>query len=774
MQLLPPPPGKLTDALLHRNAEDLKSIARRWMGSEAGKARKGQALELIAQFFQSPEAVAALVDRLQPFVRAALGLLKERGGVAPAEELEGELAALGVPLPDKDLLRRHAGLYHVSQSGGILGEMAAEGLLGLEFADRWSGSNRVYLSPYHGRHLTAFTDPRLLEPVTPVSPKPLDLTPVPGEHAGRYRRPAEVALRFAGLVGALQSLEKIPIKTDSFPPKPFFTRLAKLTGLDRAAAEEPDLALVDATVFYFQVLEGAGLVSATEDLREGRLTPAGAELVTRPYPEQAALWTAGYRSAAGWSEDRKAASGTAFAEYVDNYRKMRAALLTALGALPEPGAWYEIGAFAEALYARLEGRVGLGFTPQFYAPWNATEAVVTAARARWEQERRKTWERLELPWLFQVFHGPLYHLGLVELAAESGAPGLNRFRLTALGRSVLSGRFSPATAPGHPTEPATEPAWIVQANFEVLAYLDRAAPTQIAFLSRVAERQPGSGAVAIWKLTRDSVYQALEAGVPLPDLLETLERNASQPVPDGVRRTLQDWAGRRERLRVYRNVSILEFADQPSRDAALAAGEVPGEPLGDRYVRVSGLQQQTRAARGAAGAIDYLQPPAPCLDITEDGEIRLDWRQTDFLVRGELAAWAEPDPNSQNCWRLSQASVARAAAAGWTGDTILAALQRRCRHPVPPLLAVGIRGWASLGKGRAPAALAQELVLQLASDETAEAFSTSPTMQGFFRGMLGPRTFLVRPDRQAELERKLEALGLKTAASLTSLAKDLK
>lgn len=106
--------------------------------------------------------------------------------------------------------------------------------------------------------------------------------------------------------------------------------------------------------------------------------------------------------------------------------------------------------------------------------------------------------------------GPLYHLGLVTLArAASGKtdePAL--FRLTSLGRSVW---YDASRTPG---ETSTEalltvapdgPCWVVQPNFDVVVYLDRASAPRLAFIERIAARKPSTGATALYHLTRETV-----------------------------------------------------------------------------------------------------------------------------------------------------------------------------------------------------------------------------------------------------------------------------
>src|SRR4029077_13678334 len=116
-----------------------------------------------------------------------------------------------------------------------------------------------------------------------------------------------------------------------------------------------------------------------------------------------------------------------------------------------------------------------------------------------------------------------------------------------------------------------ERCWVVQPNFDVVVYLDRASATHLAIIERTAPRQPSTGATALYHLTRDTVYAALESGITARTLCDTLRDASTYPLSDNVRQMLEEWAARRERLTVYRTTDLVEFPDQASRDAALAS-----------------------------------------------------------------------------------------------------------------------------------------------------------------------------------------------------------
>jgi hypothetical protein len=245
-------------------------------------------------------------------------------------------------------------------------------------------------------------------------------------------------------------------------------------------------------------------------------------------------------------------------------------------------------------------------------------------------------------------------------------------------------------------------------------YLDRASATRLAFIERIAARKPSTGATAVYQLTRETVYAALESGIAPDTLLDTLSRGCDYPVPENIRQTLTDWSARREQLSVYRSVDVLEFADQPTRDAALAKKPSSGVAVGERYLLVSGPQRGKVLSARASRTVDYLSPPVRCLRVSEEGEVEVAHKRADLLVQGELAAWAERDPTNDNLWHLTRHSVQKAVSAGWTADGIIDNLKQRLQHDLPALLFVAIRAWAGVRTLPTTVAVASDLVLQVA------------------------------------------------------------
>jgi len=764
----------LPDYWSRLNAEPIKRIARRWLGNTGMKGGKQQNLDALARVLDDKERMAVLRNGLTSFEHSALGLLAYRGGVMSVEEFGPALLALGHHYPE------HQGRYpfgdysfHDYQRFAALSTLEDDGFVAGAYVPRPETDPTSTYLDHRDIALATYSDPRLLRGLKPLPPAPLPLRPLSPPDGRMMRRPAEVSLRLLGMVEALRRQSPFKLTNRGRPPKPLITKLAKTLGWDKGLEDDPHTPLPESAHFFYRLLVGLQVMARNAD--SGFVAPDADTLLNLPYPVQARLWGIAFTTLTGWLEYTPQGMWLNQEDLFgfNRFNGFRAALTGALGALPDPEGWYDFAQFEQALYGRVGDKLSIGYMPPFYPRYGASTEQQEAAKHEWHQRVRSSWTTSATPFLQRSLVGPLYHLGLVEVGYATGLPnGLpDRFRLTSLGKSAFYDPLRPDTVlefktVGAPAA-ATEPAWIVQPNFDVIAYLDRMTPATIGFLGKVAERKPSDGGAAIYRLTRETVYAGLENGLTLPVIIEELERGARQPLPSTVRRTLEDWSAKRERLSLYTQAELLEYVDASMRDAALQRQPRLGTPLGDRFILVA-KTSPPGALRGAM-LIDYLQPPIRCLEVAEDGRITLDPGAADFLIRGELGQWADPTKADPNEWRLCGDSVGRAAQGGWTAEQILAGIAARSRHPIPALVQVAVRAWARKRQARVLTGLEKSLVLQFAEEAAAAAVAGSALFQPYLGARLGPRTFLVDAKQQKALSALLAQFGLAPGTDLTSL-----
>ena len=65
----------------------------------------------------------------------------------------------------------------------------------------------------------------------------------------------------------------------------------------------------------------------------------------------------------------------------------------------------------------------------------------------------------------------------------------------------------------------------------------------------------------IYRLSKDVVHEAFESGLTLEDLLRHWEENLAIPLPKAVREELANWWANYGCVRLYENLTVIEFAD---------------------------------------------------------------------------------------------------------------------------------------------------------------------------------------------------------------------
>jgi len=762
------------------NSATLKKLARRWVGKEANRLNKGDCIRAVARGLPDREALGALVESLTDFERAGLGLLKLRGGVAHIDELALELWVLG--LPPEATRRSRRRFYSGSEDVfyEALNSLLGEGLL---MMGDWDGSAPRTKEAEVRRWSyvpAAWSDWRILEHLDVSIPATLDLSPVTPPESGLSKSPAEVALRLISLSEGLRKAESIPMTRAGRPAKPFLTRLAKSLGWKDVFATQSDTPLRDAMLFLLKLLDRLGLLDSSPSGGSLALKPDAGRFFEQSPVEQSTALMQAYRSLNGWTEHLPD-SIYGFREEDEassrKFRALRAGLLLALGALPDPREWYRISDVSDMIFDRVGQRFSLGSFSTYYRGYRTTSEGDWNLRQEWEAKIAEKWDENELPWMAAAMRGPLYHLGLVELGFEprQKKSGLSLFRLSQLGRAVLYDTLREGTTPDAvelqvPAPRSGGACWSVQSSFEVVLHLERASPSQLAFIERIAEQRSTPGAATVYQITHGSVYAGLETGLEPDQLLETLAQGAEQPIPPNVRRTIKDWAAQRERLAVRPAAEILEFAGPEARDQARGSAKLEGVPLGDRYLllRKGALSQPQE--RKCSAIIDYAEPASRCLEVEEDGSVGVTRSSSDLYVRGELAHFAEGDSTDGDCWQLTRASVQASVSRGLAAEAILLSLSERITHDLPLLVQVTVRAWA--GELDAPnnsVGVASEPVLQVKNDQVAKAIASSALLAPFIRKRLGPKTFLVRRDHAESLSEKLRDLGLAVAEDLAEI-----
>jgi hypothetical protein len=712
-------------------------MARLWGGHN--KMRKDECVETIRRGLANPAQVRAAVASLSTLETTALALVKQMGGATTSGELAIALYATGIPVP------KPRSPYYSDKPEHLIEPLVRRGLF-LTGYDYDPGS--LY-SPIPGRG-SLFSDARLLEHVGWPEYHPFNLKPAVAPRASTYRRPQTVVLDAISILQAIDNLGGMPLTKSGTLQINALNKLARALNwqaeisLDGLAFPEPTLAMVNAFQWAGLLVIQNGILTLAEPVERFAL---------RPYTEQIRTWLRGFMRMSEW---RELTTPGWYGSYGEHLRQGRTALCIALTCLPVAGAeFYAVDDFDQSLFARIGQHFSLEYVLARPYGYNKTPDQIRAEEAEWQHKLRAAWLKREKKWLEAALTTWLYYLGVVELAVENGTP--ISFRLTELGQAVLHPESDSRVASAGDSHPA---AWIVQPNFDIVVYLDRATPRQLAFLERHAERAQAQQHTAHYRLTREAVYQGLESGTTLETLLTELQQGASVALPPNVVIEIREWAGLRERITLRRRANLLEFANSQAREAGLTE-RVKGIPIGDRFVL---LTDDLKTRDWLSHLVDYAGPLPACLTVTEEGIITLKPTIPDLLIEAQLDRWAERKSGKLATWQLTAASVAAALAAKTSIGNLFKLLQVRLLHPVPALLAVALQNWA----GESSAVEIEDvIILRCKAPAVFQALVTSKMLKPCLRGALAPDVLVVETQHLEAVKARLAWAGLKISDTLS-------
>jgi hypothetical protein len=759
---------QMSERLSGLNADVLKKMARVWVGKDAYKLSKEMAIQTLKRSFRDPAAVRRLAENLTASERDGLMLMKLRERrVDYSEGLALEILLLHTPpISSRDYYSDNDKYFF------RLNEMLERGLL--MRCDGGKGAVSAYYSSYVCEAVALVAD--FFDIIEIARPPALALQPAVEVGPTITRRPGELILQLTSFYQAMDRLGSVQLTAKGQYATPSLNKLNKLLGWpnrqdDKEGGEPREFtSLHDAVGFHLALFIAADLLKVNYSAREISFNPRVKiqESLELPLDRQARIWATAYRSLTRWREY----SASSFRYYTEEHagqtkhNALRAALLLALGLLPDAGAWYRIEDLSEALRQRIGRHFTLGYLPSHYGLWSGTQQQQADALNKYEAELAASWRNRERVWIERALGGPLFHLGLVELASasKSESDALTLFRLTEAGRAALHDIFKPGcqSAEARDAKPAPRQelvnnrCWVVQPNFDVVVYLDQATPRQLGFIERIGLRQKADAALVTYRLTRESVYAALEAGVEAPQLLQTLESGSRHPLPPSVARTLGDWAARRERLALLLDASVIEFPNAAARDAALAEGKIKGKGLGDRFILAEQPETSLKRALPLGGAISYEPQPPRSLVVNDDGAAL--FTQHDLLIASELSAYAQAI-NPPLHWRITRASVSAARARGWTAEDIINRIRSRSVLPPPAFLQYAIHAWCGSKTTPGPAALTTPPLLQTSTAEEAEAICKNSLLHPHLLARIGACAVLVKPESVKELRKLLGEYG---------------
>ncbi len=727
-----------------RRSDELKQIAKTLGGGSLNS--KDQSFSFILSRLRDPEALQRVVEKLSPFERNALAVLNANDNLTEGSAIAAALRVAALDLPTikpRDL--------HQSDLNMLVLPLINRGLLFPVNMDS------VYFSSYSGYgygRVQLAADPRLLHHAPPFpTSKPFELPAAPPPATTLVRRPQAVLLDILGLLQAIESLGRLELTKSGTFRVNTLRKLGRTLGWNDKSIDFDGLAFPEPIRGFAEALAASGFMFEDAQADVLVLTESVAEFSQRPLAAQ--LWpiVRGFVHAVGWYE-YAVSSSYQHDWYASQYIAGRMALLFALMALPvDHDDFVALADFDAALYERIGEHFTLGYAHARPYTFNIRDAGQKEQLERqWHEKRRATWRDHTWPWFRSALSSWVYAMGLVELGMDGDQ--IVSLRLSDLGRLLLHPqRQAPPALDIATARQDEQPAWLVQPTFDVLVYLDRVSPAQLAALERYSERSQVQQHTAQYRLSREALYQALEQGATLEAILERLQAGAMAELPQNVVAELQSWAALRERMTLHRAARLVEFASRSARDNALKRS-LAGRAIGEHFVL---LDPDAPDPSHVQQRIDYTDILPPCLKISEDGLIELqdNGEYVDLLIADQLDRWGERDGEGR--WRLTQASVTAAIKARRSPSDLFNLLRSRSLRTLPPLLQEVLNHWT---QQPARVGLATVTVLKCSRPSLLKALEKSKLFRGMIRGRLAPDLLLVDNTAIEPLREQLRWAGI--------------
>ncbi len=711
--------------LPHVNADKLKPMVRMWGGES--KMIKAECIACITNGLSDPSRVSAALQTLEPWEQAALAVLKLYGNQVPGEVLDVAIRAAGVDIP------QHINNSRWDRRGAVVDALFHRGLI-------LSGDDSPgYFSSYGST--TVFTDERLTAQAAPLVVRPFEITPITAPQNAMYRRPPTVALDMIGVLQAISNMGGLRLTQKGDLRVAEVKELRKAVNWPEKGVQIDGIFFPDPATAWVEAFRHSDLLSLQNNVLILRESPE--QFATQSYEDQIRYVLEGLLRSNVWSEMMDI--GMHYHNQQKSYQG-RQVLLVGLKSLPlDVDGFFSIDDFELALFNRIGEHFSISYVenrPSFYRKETPSQQI--QALAEWQTKLRKNWLVTERRWIIAALKTWAYFLGLVELALDENE--INGFRLTALGYAILHPELAAThETVAHSPKTATH-AWVVQPNFEVIAYLEQISALQLAFLERFAERKQANQHTALFRLTRHSVYRGLESGASLDDLLEGLVRGSHAEIPQNVLIELREWAALREQITLKHRIKLLEFPDKQSLETACQR-DLKGKIVGERFLLLTGKVSKLDFL--GSSRKNYALALPRCLSITEQGRIRIQKDYQDLWIAAQLDQWAERQSDG---WQLTADSVAKAVQSGKKLADFLNLLAIRLKESLPKFTHLALQAWAG---GDMKAELGKTVALHCRNNEVFQALAASRQLRPYLKGKLTHNTLLVN---DADIEQVLAIL----------------
>ena len=725
----------------------------------------------------SKERVTASYARLGDLEKNVLNRLLLQGGSVPTQRFRRELLRAGV-VTEGQVPEHGRAAQHIPYARGYIGlPVPADSRVfedvvarltyhGLVFSLRHPYNPQMYKLQYHPDHVLLVPEsirPYLPEPVAVPSPRK-DWQPVQV-----YEEDPILFVRDLYLYWDYARRNEVPILKSGLIAKRALKAINQsLIVADRSVEDAQDEREMSRLCLLRQLLEGLGLLK----IQQGRLQTTGETPLDIPEFWKLSLAEQVKQCLEVWRTyaDSPSMRDTRAAVYDAQLPRARRVFVEMLGKQAQQDDWRSAAELLEdisdydmnflipghgAVFNQQERKIYYNSTGPTYYYGDPAQFL-------------KDFAEIEARFVVSCVVSILLPLGLVELGRDArhddDPNNWHAFRLTPLGCTVLcgvSGKVVCETDTGKV---------VVQPNFQVMA-IGPVGMEVLAQLDLFAERKRAERGAVEYQLSRQSVYQAQQAGMSVDEIVDFLEEVSAGELPQNVHRSLEEWASHHNRI-VFRCGVTLVQAGRETLDGLLqdaTTGKLLSRHLAGGIALVQPERNSeliaTLLERGLLPMVSGADPESAdrSVSIDGDGTIHSGHVVPSLHLRGRLMRVAEE--KEDGTWQLTPTSVRRAGGSREKVQQMLDDLGRLLAGVLPEGLAQQIKVWG----GYYGQAGAETLTLIEFSDpRTLAELSEQPPLKGLLTPFAaGDRSLAVVPtDRVWEVRKVLAGLGVELSDTL--------
>ncbi len=694
----------LKELLLNYDANVLKQIAREH-GFDASSKTKNAAVDWLAAKLAERDEVERALTRVGPAEREILGLAQRADGKVATSALQKALKkSRNVAPPRKrDLWRMYEPIKGDPKYRGkpTLDDAAAHlALIGLAFARDVADPsyNKQVIGWELGRYLVIPQEIRGLLP-TFGDQKRTGATEPARTAQGSARNFQRDLSRYWSFVRREGKLE---LTTQGWVYKKAATELGKALGWnDKSRLDEKNN-----SYFFFlrRMLEALDLANDAKQDQWGNVATAELtaaddhEYWSQPPAERVKRAFAAYLDATTWNELRVPTAAYGMDHRRPAPQQLKKARRIVIDRLKIRGAssWVtledliqdlRLGHY-EFLFPRAtKNRAFYGYPENYYTPYHQSNNPYGVTYNDVTDEA-SGWDQVEGAIITHIVTGPLHWLGLTDVGLDGDTP--IAYRLTAMGAWLLG--------IGAQVQIAQEGGRVVvQPNFQIVA-MEPIAENVLMTLDEFAQFEGGDHALS-YRLTRESVYRGQRAGWDAARLIAYLEDATHAPLPQNVKRSLEDWQALHERITIRRRVSLLQAEEAAALDE-LFANQSLAPKLGRRIgADIALASEKPEAVRGALRDAGWLavftrrgQTNAPAsVAADENGNVTFVQRTPSIYAYEGIEPFAERIDARHA--RITPASVAAATQKHLAVPEMIARLKQVHRGKIPDSLVMRLKAW---------------------------------------------------------------------------------